>query len=141
MSTTLTVKSPQVNAREQLETADYGNVRAKIGEMELDALAQNEVAGIVKVPPYCKVLGVTWWTDALGANTSFEIGYEKLDASAADSDAVRATAATTSAGAGYAACAPIDSGPTGLVMTLKNTGSGAATGTAGLAAHYIHQGY
>lgn len=137
---TIDVFGPQALQREPLETAEFGNLRGKVGQVELAALAQNKTAAVCKVPPYCTLVGCLWAFDALGANTSIAIGTEKMTAGTAVTAALKATAATTSGSAGAAVFEPIATGSEGLYITVTNTGSGAATGTASLTPLYIHNG-
>jgi len=141
MPTTITVTGPMAEARVQNESADYGNLRSKIGKDELAALAQNGVVGLCKVPPYCDIVGCHYFWDALGANTSLAFGTETQDGATAVAAAIKADAASTSAGAGYISFEAIDTGSTGMVITAKQGGVGTATGTVGVAPVYIHRGY
>ena len=137
---TIDVYGAQAATQVQLETGEYGNLRGKVGKIELAALAQNKTAAVCKVPPYSTLVGCLWAIDALGANTSIAIGTEKLETGTADTDALKATAATTSGTSGMAVFEPIETGSEGVYVTATNTGSGAATGTVSLTPIYIHNG-
>jgi len=139
--TTITVRGPGIDARVIQETGDFGNLRGLPETIELAALAQNGVAGIGFVPPYCTLIGCHWFHDALGANTTLSLGTESQDGTGAAAAAIKADAASTAAGAGYAAFEPIDSGANGLVITGTQGGTGTATGTVGVTPVYIHRGY
>lgn len=136
---TITAYGAQAARRVQPEAAEFGNVRAKIGTIELAALAQNTTAAVLKLPADVQLFAVDFAIDALGSNTSIAIGTEKISDGTAVTDAVKATAATTSASSGRAVPQPISTGANEYYLTVTNTGSGAATGTVTLIAHYINR--
>lgn len=141
MTTTIDVTGPLADRRNQSESAECGNLRAKYGAIELAALAQTAVAAIVRVPAYATLIGCHWGHDALGANTSLSFGYETQDAASAAAAAIKADAATTAAGAGYAAFEGIETGASGLIITVTQGGAGTATGTVWVAPVFVYHGY
>lgn len=136
---TITVEGPGVAARNQFESADYGNLRVVEASIELAALAQNGVAGILKVAPYHNIIGVAYKTDALGANTGLTFGYETVDG--ATSAALLAVANTSSAGDDMAHVFPVSTGASGAYITATQSGAGAATGTVQVYLYCIKVGY
>jgi hypothetical protein len=111
------------------------------GEIELVALAQNQIATVTKIPAWSQIIGLSWFHDAMGSNTSLQWGLHAADGTVIDAAAFKATAATTGAGSGYIVPAlpilvEVDS-----VLTITNTGAGAATGTVIGKVHYIYRGH
>lgn len=132
------VHGPQAKPRQQFESHDFGNARVMLGQMELDALAEDEVAAVAKVPPHARLYALGQVHDALGANTGITFGYETLDG--ASSGVLNAIADTSTAGVANTVFEPIDTGDSGIYITATQTGVGTATGTVAVQPHYVHDG-
>lgn len=135
----INVYGPRAKPREPVDAGDFGRGHPKVYSIELAALGQNEVAALGKIPAGSIVVDLRYNTDALGANTAIQFGYEAVDGSPASANYF-ATASDTSSAANGRTSAFALNVTEDLYITAKNTGSGDATGTVEVIVTYVYIG-
>lgn len=136
---TIDVYGTEAKDRVLINAGTWGRSNSPSYSIELAALAQNEVAAICKVPRGAQVTDFRHVTDALGSNTALEFGYERVSAGTGDTDyfATVADASSASNGRTTAGKLVVDED---MYITVKNTGSGDATGTVEVIPTYEYYG-
>lgn len=135
---TITVKALGPHARADVPThaSDCGNLSiGHNGEYTVAALAQNEVVAISKIPKGSDVYGCHYSHAAMGSTTALQIGWTYVDDSDGDVDAFATVADASTAGSGWASCAPFTTQKEAYVI-VKQTGAG--TGAGKLTAQAIY---
>lgn len=135
---TISTYGPGAQARQQFESADFGNARVALQQVEFAAVEQDEVVAIAKVPPHSRLYALGEVHDAMGASTGLTYAYESLDGQITGT--IKAVADASSAGNSLTVLEPVDTGDTGLYITAKQTGASTATGTVAVSPHYVHDG-
>lgn len=125
-----------------------GRIRVAHGTFEAAALPQNDVIEMFLLPDGARLLHGSIAHDALGANTTLAVGYGAHvnaagGAVAADPDAYKAAAASTSAGKAdvlstlaLGSGTEVDADEDGMPVTVT-LGGGAGTGTIELTIFYV----
>ncbi len=136
---TVQVIAPSAEKRQLVPGGTWGNLKQNRGAVTLAALAQNEQAGLIRVPAFSYITQVSGTNAQLGAGSVLEIGYEAVDGSPGDPDAFADVADGNVAGGFNTPFAPVYV-TEDVYITVKNTGAGAATGDVTVTCQYEYVG-